>query len=212
MLRRIRAEDGGFTLVELLVVVLILGVVGGYTLTGLVQGMQTTDRLDARIQTFSDLQRSSERVSRDLRRGVWSDTSAMTLGTPPPGCTYVAMNPNDLTLIIFVGGQRQRHRYTLSDGTLRLETAVWNEGTSSWSASTSSTVATGLVNAAAGIPLFGYLDAAGVDLLQDGLQNTDRRSIRKFRLSLVGDVRDQDPVEITTVVTARNGGLPCPIA
>lgn len=212
MLTEAADAESGFSLVELLVVILILGVVGGYTLTGLVRGMQTTDRVEARVQTFTDLQRASERVSRDLRRAVWTDTAAALTATPPTGCTFVDLNPADLTVIVFTDGSRFRHRYMLSGDELVLDRDVWSVGTSSWTDFSETTVITGLANVTSGVDLFGYLDASGTDLLDNGFDVTDRRAVRKFRLTLMGEVRDQGPVEVVTVVTARNGGLPCPVA
>lgn len=206
-----RGEDG-FSLVELLVVIAILGVVGAYTLTGLVQGMRTTDRVEARVQTFTDLQRASERVSRDLRRGVWTDTSDLSATDAPDGCTFLDLDASDVSVIVFTDGDRRRHRYTMSGNTLSLEVAVWDETATAWAVLSTTPVVGDLANSATGIDLFEYLDASGEDLLADGLEGSDRRSVRKFRLNLVGDVRGQDAVELTTIVTARNGGLQCPVA
>jgi prepilin-type N-terminal cleavage/methylation domain-containing protein len=205
MLRRADAQDG-LTLVELMIVVLILGVVGGITTTGLVQGMRTSQDVDARVQAFTALQRTSERVARDLRRAVWTDVSAEPPpADPPTGCTFVSLDPGDLTMIVFEDTDRYRHHYTVSGDELRLDVDVWSAG--AWDDHSDRLVMDGLDSAT-----FGYLDAAGHDLLADGIQGNDRARVRKFGLTLVASLPDQDPVELSTTVAARNGGVPCPVA
>lgn len=208
MLRRVPAADEGLTLVELMIVVLILGVVGGITVTGLVRGMQTTDRIEARVEAFTDLQRAAERVARDLRRGVWDDTSVTPVPSPATGCSFISLDPSDVTLVVFDGTDRFRHRYQLVGNELRLDVDQFAGGT--WTNVSDATVISDLDNAATGDPVFTYLDSGGDDLLADGVQGSDRAAVRKFRLTLVRQVRDQPAVDLQTTVAARNGGLPCP--
>lgn len=205
-----RREDG-LGLVELMIAILIMGVVGGITVTGLVRGMQTTERVDARIQTSTELQKVAERVARDLRRGVWTDTSLTPPPTTPPaGCTFLSLDPNELTLIVFDGTDRYRHRYVLTGQTLTLDVDQWVA--SAWADVSNQVVTTGLTNIARGVPLFTYLDREAVDVLADGLQGSDHASVRSFRLNLVGAVNGQPDIPLSTTVAARNGGLPCPVA
>lgn len=203
-----RRDQHGFSLVELLVVVLILGVVGGVTVTGLVRGFRTSAAADARIVAYTDLQRASERVSRDLRRGVWTHTYVSS-PTAPSGCEYLTLSPDSVTLIILDDGARFRHRYQLTGGVLNLTRQTWTG--SAWGAGESQEVVRGISNGAAGDPIFSYLDGDGRDVLADGFQDVDRGHVRKFRLSLKsGIAHGQGTAEITTVVGARNGGLSCP--
>lgn len=204
------SDESGFSLVELLVVVLILGIVGAMTLTSLVQGMRTTDRIEARIQASTDLQRAAERIARDLRRGVWTDISLLPLPTPPAGCIYVSLNPDNLALIVFDGADRYRHTYTHVDGSLALDIDRWTAG--AWADVSTVTVIDGLQNDAAGEEVFSFLDPDGNDLAVDGIQAADHGDVRNFRLTLVGPVRNQPAVTLATTVAARNGGIPCPVA
>lgn len=204
-----RREDG-LGLVELMIAILIMGVVGGITVTGLVRGMQTTERVDARIQTSTELQKVAERVARDLRRGVWTDISLTPLPTPPAGCTYVSLDPYQVTLIVFDGADRYRHHYVLTGQTLTLDVDQWVA--SAWADVSNQIVTTDLTNIARGIPLFTFLDRESEDVLANGLQGSDHASVRSFRLNLVGAVNGQPDIPLSTTVAARNGGLPCPVA
>ena len=70
MLNRIRStsrEEGGVTLVELLVVILLLGVIGGFVTASVVNALQATRKGEARVMALNDLQRGIERVGRELR-------------------------------------------------------------------------------------------------------------------------------------------------
>lgn len=201
-------EEAGIGLVELMIVILIMGVVGGITVTSLVQGMQTSNRVDARIETSTELQRATERVARDLRRGVWTDISVLPLPAVPAGCTYVSLDPDALTLIVFDGTDRFRHAYTHAGDALTLDIDEWVGGT--WTDVSVTEVVTDLRNDATGTPVFTYLDRDGGEL--DGTQASDFADVRNFRLTLVGAVREQPPMTISTTVAARNGGLPCPVA
>lgn len=205
-------DESGLGLVELLVTILIMGVVGGMTVTGLVQGMRTSSSVDLRIQASTELQRASERVARDLRRGVWTDISVTPLPAPPAGCTFVSLDAEQLTLIVFDGTDRYRHVYTHGGGALSLDIDEWVAG--AWSDVSEQVVIDGLANTATtpSTPVFSFLDADGVDLLADGLDGSDHADVRSFRLTLVGDLADQPDVELRTTVAARNGGITCPVA
>ena len=62
-----RRAAGGFSLVELLVVMFILAVVGTIVANGLVRGLQADRQAQSRIEAFEDMQIALERVSREVR-------------------------------------------------------------------------------------------------------------------------------------------------
>lgn len=207
---RLHQEETGFSLVELLVVIVILGVVGGITLTGLVQGMQTSARADERIEGFSELQRASERVSRDLRRGLWTETS-VTPGTLPDGCVFLDLSPSAITLIVLDGTGRHRHAYQVADGRMTLTRETWISG--AWQNPSTQFVIDGLTNGTTSDPIFSYLDAAGGDLVDpSGIEPEDRAKVRKFGLRLETELAGQGPIAVETIVGARNGGRSCTAA
>lgn len=63
---RPRSEDG-FTLVELLIVMVLLGVVGGVVTTSIVQALQSSRLTSERTLALHDIERSLQIVARELR-------------------------------------------------------------------------------------------------------------------------------------------------
>ena len=70
MLMRLRArlaDEGGVTLVELLVVIVLMSVVGGAMARGMVSGMKATVATQGRFEALGELQKSVDRMTRELR-------------------------------------------------------------------------------------------------------------------------------------------------
>jgi type II secretory pathway pseudopilin PulG len=61
-----RAEEG-VGLVELLVVITLMSILGSVFVNGIVSGLRTTTQVQDRTYTLADLQKSAERLARDLR-------------------------------------------------------------------------------------------------------------------------------------------------
>lgn len=61
------ARQGGFTLVELLVVMALLGVVGGVVVNAITTGLASASTTTARTMAIHDLEVALQRVARDLR-------------------------------------------------------------------------------------------------------------------------------------------------
>lgn len=60
-------DDGGFTLVELLVVLVILSILGGVTTTAVVTTLQSAAHTEQRVQALHELETALQRITRDLR-------------------------------------------------------------------------------------------------------------------------------------------------
>lgn len=205
----VREAEDGFSLVELLVVIAISGIVGAVTLTGLVRGLQTGAMADERIEAFTDLQRASERITRDLRRALWTDVSSSS-ATIPAGCLALDLEPDEISIVVMEGTTRFRHTYAVVGGTMSMTRETWNVG--AWQSPVSQPVIGGLTNGSAAEPIFRYLDDEGVDLVAEGggVQPTDRARVRKFLLRLETEGNTSGAVSVETVVGARNGGRACP--
>lgn len=217
-MRRMKEQDG-FTLVELLVVMVILGVVGAVTTTGLIQGMRTTDRVQARADALVELERAGQRLEREIRRGMWS-TSLTPSYTQPKGCVVPAVNTagnasslrnDEISLVALHSGERFRYKISLTGDEVRLAESRWTAA--GWTAVADRVVIDGVTNAAHGIPLLTYLGADGQQLVPSAGQYTNLHiaKLRKIQLRLRLDVRGEEPLELSTLVSPRNGGGRCPV-
>lgn len=65
--RRRRLDQEGFTLVELLVVMMLMGVVGAVTLTSFVTSARSAQLATERLDAINDLTPAMQRMTRDLR-------------------------------------------------------------------------------------------------------------------------------------------------
>lgn len=222
-------SEAGFTLVELLVVMLILGIVGGITMTSLVRGMDTSNRVSARVETLTQLEMTAQRLSREVRRGTWvssyADTTSVSSPTSstPRECVMPAtgtsvsdatLKPDDLSLVSLHSGERFRTRLRLTDGDMTMDIARWVDASTGWVAHSEQTLFSGLTNADNGVPLFTYLDGDGVAISPDVTTGTfgspEIERVRKVRIRFRADARGTDPIEVHTVIAPRNGGISCP--
>jgi prepilin-type N-terminal cleavage/methylation domain-containing protein len=181
-----RARNDGFTLVELLVVMLLLGVIGGIVTTGLVSAMTSTRNTQVRIEAMAELQRSAERITRELRAAC-------------PITEIDEVDGQSVTLVVHRQGEVVRHRFYRQGDRLLQDVAVDDGGT--W------------VDRRVGVPMltelptgqdpiFTFLDGEGgeVDRWQD---------VSVVRLTLRRDLPEQPAVEVATTASLRNKGSSC---
>jgi prepilin-type N-terminal cleavage/methylation domain-containing protein len=119
-IRRRTSAQAGFTLVELLVVILIAGVVAT-AVCGLYLGiLRTTFDQTTRIQNQDDARLAMYTMSRLIRAACSSDTNMTSLSD-----SLVIANPQELVFYVDVDGddRAERVRYYLSGATLRMQTA-----------------------------------------------------------------------------------------
>jgi prepilin-type N-terminal cleavage/methylation domain-containing protein len=180
-----RRAEAGFTLVELLVVLLLVGVVGSIVTSGLITAMTSTRQTQARIDAMAELQRGAERISRELR------AACPIIGT---------LDPHAVTAAIRRDGERLRHTYQFDIGTGILSQDVTRYDAGSWTTTVSGRpLVQDLVNADA---TFTYLDI-------DGETAVLPRDVRTVRLTMRRDLPEQGPIEVETLVSLRNGGRSC---
>jgi prepilin-type N-terminal cleavage/methylation domain-containing protein len=185
MSMRSARDEGGFTLVELLVVLVLLGVVGGIVASGLTTAMRSTRQTQARIDAMAELQRGAERISRELRAA----------------CPVVGiLDPHEVTAAIQRDGERLRHTYRFDAATGILSQTVARDDAGTWT-----TVVDGrplvqdLLDPTA---TFTYLDL-------DEDPAALARDVRTVRLVMRRDLPEQGPIEVETLVSLRNGGRSC---
>lgn len=178
---RPRQEDG-FTLVELLVVILLLGVVGSVVTAGLVSAMQHTRDSQERIYAMAELQRGAERITRELRAA----------------CPVMAIDDDDVTVAVQRGDQTTYHQFYRDDSD-RLRHAV--KETADEVPTGGNVLLSGLPDD--GVPIFTYLD--------DSAQEVDvARNVHVVRINLRNELPAQDQtVEVATTTSLRNGGRSC---
>jgi prepilin-type N-terminal cleavage/methylation domain-containing protein len=176
-----RREDG-FTLVELLVVILLLGVVGSVVTAGLVSAMGHTRDSQERIHAMAELQRSAERITREMRAA----------------CPVMAIDDDDVTVAIQRGGETVYHQF-YRDADDRLRHAV--KENSDDAPDGGNVLITDLPDD--GEALFTFLGDSGAVV-------TDARDVRIVRMSLRSELPAQDhTVEVETTTSLRNGGRSC---
>ena len=199
-----RPSEQGFTLVELLVVMLIAGVVGAVVTTALVRGMQTSTMAQSRINGLSDLQRGLERVARELRV---ADPLCVPVDAGDPD-----IHESRLGASVYRDGKRYYHEFYLAGSgenqSLLQDVTVYDPPDASTGTLLSSgTFVAETGNDLLGIPLFEYFD-------QNGDTPTPVGAAAQVTINLSKQVLDDDPVRVTTTVEVRNtryssGGGPC---
>lgn len=72
-LREAHADERGVTMIEVLVVIVLIGLVGSVVTSSLVQGMRVTAETQSRFHALADLQKSVDRMTRELRAAIAVD-------------------------------------------------------------------------------------------------------------------------------------------
>lgn len=191
-----RSTDDGFTMVELLVIMAILGVVGAVTVAGITSGLRTTSYAQARVETLTETQTAIERISREIRAG-----------DPVREVT-------DQTLILDVcrDGELLHYRYTVEsvgdqwelvqqrwDFARDCPTPDWDPVESDAHQTSTRTLVRDLTDAA----VFTALDRDDAELAGTATENAD--DAYRVALRLQREVQDgRDPIEAETTVTLRN--------
>lgn len=188
-MRRTLASTDGFTLVELLVVILIMGLVGGFTVRALVQGYQTSSEVQGRLDTQAQLQDVQIDITRRLR------AACPTLVIGDYETTVQVRRPN---------GDVERFRFYLPAGEVLYEDRDEWDG-SAWVDVSDRPIAHGIDNLTAAVPVFTALD-------EDGNATTSLLDVRAFRTELRRAVPDGDTIVVRTTASLRNGDNPCPTA
>lgn len=195
--------EGGFTLVELLVVMTILGVVGTIVTSSLVQGMRTASRAESRVEALTDLQKGAARMSRELRAAC-----PVTDVDPddPDSSTPDGDEGHYVRIEVLRGGDLLRYTYELPEGdtTVSVQRERFDTSTSSWITESSRSLIEDVTNRTA-TPVLQTVRA----LDQDGAETTVPSQVMRFELTLRRGLPQEGPVTVEHVVHPRNGGRVC---
>jgi prepilin-type N-terminal cleavage/methylation domain-containing protein len=200
-------DESGVTLVELLVVVIILGVIGGVATSGIITGLHATRKGEARVAALNDLQKGIERVGRELRA---AEELRFEAGS----------NPAEVVIAQIVrGGERVRYRYYLSelpDGSVELREDIRRETLSGAPIGTTDGLfIADIANVETGQSLFTYFrtdpvtgamhEIACDPVLSSCLQ--EHATATQVRLTLDRLLPEQDPIRVETVLNIRSARL-----
>ncbi len=148
-LRRWRArslrDDSGYTLVELMVVVVVFGVLATMVTVTLINIMQSSRKADERSFRTTQANTAMERISRDIRVAIPVTTA----------------EDDRVAMEVYRNGKCERHTYFLS--AVAGQTQL-NAATQAYAASTSCLNATGTPGAAAVSTLVRHVDPAAAPI------------------------------------------------
>ena len=174
-------NETGFTLVELLVVMVLLGVVGGVATTAIVTSLQAASSTSARVIALDELQTAMQRVSRDLR--------AAEVFTIDDSTDF----EREITATIFRGGAETTVTYRVreQDG---VDVLVRED--------TGQTLITLVDNDTE--PVFTYLGANGGPIVCATDCVNEYSKAQQLRIRLMRGIEGKDPVVVESLVNVRN--------
>ena len=175
----VRTEADGFTLVELLVVIVLITVVGGVVLSSMVQGMQSNAMAQERIDAYNDMQLAGERITRELR-------AANPVLLAEPDRTQVRLQRD---------GACRRFSFQVEGTTLMTREQVSTDGCATLPGVASRPLVPSLDLSAS--PVFLYLD-------RDGTVTNVPADVATIELTLTRQLPDQPSVVLRTRVSVRN--------
>lgn len=177
-------RDGGFTLVELLVVVLLLGIVGGVVTSSIVSALSSARSTTARVHALNELEIAMQRVLGDLRAAeqfVWSGSGDFD---------------TEFGVVVSVDGVPRTINYLLVEADDGQQALVRED--------TGQTLVT-LVGNEEDEAVFRYLDQFGNELnCNDPPECNDYKASAALEVRLVRGIEGSEPVMIESRVSVRN--------
>lgn len=185
ILRRVRrgGDQSGFTLVELLVVIILMGVIGAIFTSGMMSAMRADRRTRARVGVQGDLAKGVDRMTKQIR-----------VASP-----VVAFSPTSLSVETYRGGIRYRYTYTYNTTAKTVTEQLDRYATATAVTPVSSTTQTLLTNVSNGtsVPMFAYYDRTGTVA-------TTVAKVARVEITLVETPAEQNAIRFQTSVFLRN--------
>jgi prepilin-type N-terminal cleavage/methylation domain-containing protein len=191
------ADEGGFTLVELLVVMLIMLIVGTIVTGTVIGAFGGTRNAQARVEALTDLQKGMERMTREIRAAHGVDI----VNAPPVRAVEIA-EPYRIGVNTLRDGGRIRFTYRLEGGSLRETRQVYATPTSTTVAATYNDTAQApfipdISNQDDGVPMFRYYN-------QRGEETADLTAITRIEVEMVRRLPNLPPITVSTQANLRN--------
>lgn len=200
-------DEAGFTLVELLVVIVLLGVVSSITLSGTVSVFRAVTHAESRIEATTQLHTTVANMSKQIRSAA----------IPPTGATTLRVaGPSELDFDLYRDGRRHRYTYRqTAAGQLTERRRTWDDPaalpTATPQADVTRTLLRNLANTSAR-PLFSYVNSDGTCVAGCPMNTPDAvvaadeiGGVFEVRIRLTRDIgRDRDPIEVETSMVLRN--------
>ena len=196
MLRKRLNDEGGVSLIELLVVILLMTIIGGVGTTTLVRSMRVSASTQTRFDALADLQRSVDRMTRELRAAA-----PLQMG----GAPVVVAEADRVVVNVFRNNftEQRRFTYQFCPTQQRLHARVegptpappgGTPGTISCSSNAVPVLIEDVNNAGA---MFEYFNSAGA-------ATTVPSQIKTIRVTVRRALAGQPPITVTTMVRLRN--------
>ena len=212
MIRARLADDRGVSLVELLVVIVLMGVIGTIGTNSLVRGMKVSASTQSRFDALADLQRSVDRMTRELRAAA---------PTQVGGAPVLVAEANRISVAVWRNEFTEQFRFTYQYCPAQQTLLVRREGplatpptpgtgpTLNCAAPTDPILITRVSNStpAPGQPMFRYFVRDPITGLESPTPTTTPTLslVRKIEVNVWRSMPDQaTPIKVTTMVRLRN--------
>lgn len=195
--------EQGFTIIELLVVIVILGVVGGMVTTAVVTSLRAASATTSRVLALDELQTAMQRVSRDLRAAelfIITDSTAVD---------------REVTVVVFRNGEEQEVTYSVQnrdgvdvlvreDTGQTLITLVDNCEVPDQASEDEEIPESPDSIASCAEPVFTYLNSDGTEIDCDADCANAYSKARQVEIRFIRGINDREPVIVESLVNVRN--------